>query len=1098
MSKISLDELRQKLADPNTTEEELRQYFKLTDRSGPFAPDVEIDFDAVAAPEGPGADQRSAALINLANQWARWRRESKFIKRIEGGYDGPVLVSEGDSWFQYPLLLKDTIDHLTRPYAIKSLGAAGDLLERMVRKREYLGALEETGAPILLLSGGGNDLCAGGALADHLEEFRKGKLPGDYLLPSYQGLIDEALGNYETIFTDVARHYPDVTILCHGYDYPIPNNGQWLGNPMKTRGIKDKGLQKAIADEMMNIFNRGLRRLADRMAHVEYLDLRGVVGDDRWHDELHPIDEGYRDVAQVFEAKIADVLGTSPGKRATPALLTGSGGAQARSLHLGLNFVDPVHYDGWDGELVACENDAHAMEALAQGEGFQTVKLLTADATRGAVVEEIEAAARDLKTGDMFLMTVSAHGGQVHDFNNDEFADDRRKLDETLCLYDSQLVDDELYKLWSNFAPGVRILMIPDTCHSGTMVRADAPPPALSFMPQAARPRHRRMPSAMIRRVMMRNVDHYREIARSTSGIDESVILSGKQTPIKANVMQIGACLDHQFANDGDDFGAFTGTLLDVWDNGRFKGDYKEFHRQIAARIGIPDQTPKFLELPPRDAMFAAQRPFAVAGGATPMTTIRPAPRPKGPTADPAPVPPAPVIRPGSAIDYLNAVEGGESDALDAASLAALFDRNETERRSRGASDWPNFPAFAAFIEGLELDHFSPEEFLVLGASHENPAHPGFGKNTFPPESAWPNIANTARVLDALRKKLDKPVAITNAYRSPAYNEAVGGAEHSQHKRFNACDVQVRDVSPEEVADTLTGLRADGIFSGGIGRYKTFTHIDTRGVNRNWGSNRGGPVAAPMLNRSAAKELITDLANADFNIPKGGPRRPRSGQSDDSPAAINGRTLMSFVDPLPAEQRRDVLYSTQFAQRAADARVDPTRDREAWWAIYTRALAAVGWVTQGAPFRRITTDKSNFEFDAVVLDILAAVASGGQLAAITATLDALKGLADDNARIKLFDFHTQTTVGGSFHLAAAESGPTGAVSMALGALQYRNVDKQQNILFFKWGSQSTEVWVAAQSLTFNVDFYEDVARAHVEAKLADAAKLILAFDLAPA
>ena len=29
------------------------------------------------------------------------------------------------------------------------------------------------------------------------------------------------------------------------------------------------------------------------------------------------------------------------------------------SLHIGLNRVDPIHYAGWKGELVACENDAH-------------------------------------------------------------------------------------------------------------------------------------------------------------------------------------------------------------------------------------------------------------------------------------------------------------------------------------------------------------------------------------------------------------------------------------------------------------------------------------------------------------------------------------------------------------------------------------------------------------------------------------------------------------------------------------------------------------------------------------------------------------------
>ncbi len=31
------------------------------------------------------------------------------------------------------------------------------------------------------------------------------------------------------------------------------------------------------------------------------------------------------------------------------------------SLHLGMNAVDPAHYGGWSGELLACEADANDM-----------------------------------------------------------------------------------------------------------------------------------------------------------------------------------------------------------------------------------------------------------------------------------------------------------------------------------------------------------------------------------------------------------------------------------------------------------------------------------------------------------------------------------------------------------------------------------------------------------------------------------------------------------------------------------------------------------------------------------------------------------------
>ena len=33
------------------------------------------------------------------------------------------------------------------------------------------------------------------------------------------------------------------------------------------------------------------------------------------------------------------------------------------ALHLGLNHVDPDHYQGWDGELAGCQNDARDLQA---------------------------------------------------------------------------------------------------------------------------------------------------------------------------------------------------------------------------------------------------------------------------------------------------------------------------------------------------------------------------------------------------------------------------------------------------------------------------------------------------------------------------------------------------------------------------------------------------------------------------------------------------------------------------------------------------------------------------------------------------------------
>jgi hypothetical protein len=133
----------------------------------------------------------------------------------------------------------------------------------------------------------------------------------------------------------------------------------------------------------------------------------------------------------------------------------------------GLNSVDPAHYSGWSGELCACEFDANDMAAIAKAQGFTVSTLLTQAATRQAVLGHISDAAQKLQSDDILLLSYSGHGGQLSDLNSDE----PDGLDETWCLFDGELVDDQLYHSFSQFAAGVRILVFSDSCHSGTVTR---------------------------------------------------------------------------------------------------------------------------------------------------------------------------------------------------------------------------------------------------------------------------------------------------------------------------------------------------------------------------------------------------------------------------------------------------------------------------------------------------------------------------------------------------------------------------------------------------------------------------------------------------
>jgi hypothetical protein len=144
---------------------------------------------------------------------------------------------------------------------------------------------------------------------------------------------------------------------------------------------------------------------------------------------------------------------------------------------------------------------------------------------------------------------------------------------------------------------------------------------------------------------------------------------------------------------------------------------------------------------------------------------------------------------------------------------------------------------FRAFIERLNLRHFGFREFLFLGGSNNTPGSPCYRKNTLPSKSLWVNLAPTARVLDELRVRLGAPLKLRSIYRNAAYNSCLSGAAaESQHKAMRAVDFSAADSKgSEHWWRTLVAMRdRESLFSGGIGIYNTFVHVDTRGRRADW------------------------------------------------------------------------------------------------------------------------------------------------------------------------------------------------------------------------------------------------------------------------
>jgi hypothetical protein len=291
---------------------------------------------------------------------------------------------------------------------------------------------------------------------------------------------------------------------------------------------------------------------------------------------------------------------------------------KALSLHLGLNSVSPAAYAGWAGPLAACEFDANDMAAIARSRGMKPTLLLTKKATRKAVLAALRSAAQALKAGDFFFLSYSGHGGQVPDTNRDE--PDRK--DETWCLFDGQLIDDELYLELGRFAAGVRVLVLSDSCHSGSVTRAAEPPP-----PPPGQ-RHKLMPPAVGQRVYAAHQAFYDGLQKAVATASAQAVVdpdaalaqlapsvaAAQATQLvggfKPAVLLISGCQDNQTSLDGEHNGAFTEKLLRVWDHGKFAGNYLSLHARVRAALP-PSQSPNLFTLGPA-AAFLKQAPFTV------------------------------------------------------------------------------------------------------------------------------------------------------------------------------------------------------------------------------------------------------------------------------------------------------------------------------------------------------------------------------------------------------------------------------------------------------------------------------------------------------
>lgn len=246
------------------------------------------------------------------------------------------------------------------------------------------------------------------------------------------------------------------------------------------------------------------------------------------------------------------------------------------ALCIGIN-----NYPGTANDLSGCVNDVKDWSAELTKRGFTVKTLLDAKATKANIVKGIKSLLTATGPGDSVVIQFSGHGSYVPDENGDE----PDEQDECICPYDiatadgsgNYITDDELFQLYSLRHKDSRLVILSDSCHSGTVAKAG---PVLSIGGLNRKIRFLAPEEFLSQNELSKFGDVRNSTARSAS------------PPGRYAGLLMAGCRDKEFSYDAEfnqrPNGAFTYAALTTLKKLKAAATYADWYKEI--RKALPSQ----------------------------------------------------------------------------------------------------------------------------------------------------------------------------------------------------------------------------------------------------------------------------------------------------------------------------------------------------------------------------------------------------------------------------------------------------------------------------------------------------------------------------
>jgi hypothetical protein len=228
-----------------------------------------------------------------------------------------VMLTEGDSWFSYPLNanIADHIEMMS-DFSLLRLEHNGDEAreilasgsEQLKRLRHYLKSYP---VDAVLLSAGGNDL-----VSRELGKMLNKKTVGAtwqsaVKLATLTTVLDDIVASYARLLDARDTLRPKCVVVAHSYCYFQPTGrkatgpfglgkaGPWMRPVLVSKGIDPDSEGRDLARYLVDELHARLNALSATRPRFHVVDMRNAlpVDDIHWADEIHPSGTGFRRLA---------------------------------------------------------------------------------------------------------------------------------------------------------------------------------------------------------------------------------------------------------------------------------------------------------------------------------------------------------------------------------------------------------------------------------------------------------------------------------------------------------------------------------------------------------------------------------------------------------------------------------------------------------------------------------------------------------------------------------------------------------------------------------------------------------------------------------